>query len=58
MLKEVLTGVLTKEQRKSGLSLEEEADDSVLLKKGNRIVAVFTQRTTIWDIQQVTQKYL
>ena len=59
MLKQVLTGVLTKKQRKVGLWLDEVDDHILELKQGWITRATFSIATvTIQDIQKEAQKWV
>jgi len=54
-----LDDILTRRQRKAGLYLEEEEDHFLLLKRGGRILAVFSQTgTTVEAIRQEADKHL
>ena len=59
MLKQVLTGVLTKEQRGAGLWLNEQDDHILELEQGDMVRVVFPSATvTVWEIQKEAQKWV
>jgi len=58
MLKQVLTAVLTKEQRESGLWLDEIDDHILELKQGQITRAILSSSTTVWKIQKEAQKWV
>ena len=59
MLREILDAVLSENQRKAGLYLEEENDHLLLLKQGVMTRAVFSQTgTTVLEIQKEAGKWV
>ena len=58
MLKQVLIGVLTKEQREVGLWLDEIDDHILELKQGQITRATLSSSTTVWEIQKEAQKWV
>jgi len=58
MLKQVLIGVLTKEQRESGLWLDEIDDHILELKQGQITRAILSSSTTVREIQKEAQKWV
>ena len=58
MLKQVLTAVLTKEQRESGLWLDEIDDHILELKQGQITRAILSSSTTVREIQKEAQKWV
>ena len=58
MLKQVLIGVLTKEQREAGLWLDEIDDHILELKQGQITRAILSSSTTVWEIQKEAQKWV
>jgi len=58
MLKQVLIGVLTKEQREAGLWLDEVDDHILELKQGQITRAILSSSTTIQEIQKEAQKWV
>lgn len=58
MLREVLDGALTLEQRRSGLYLEED-EDFLYLKRAGRVVAMFsTKGAMVASIRQEAEKHI
>ena len=58
MLKQVLTGVLTKEQREAGLCLDEVDDHILELKQGQITRAILSSSTAVREIQKEAQKWV
>ena len=58
MLKEVLIGVLTKEQREAGLWLDELDDHTLELKQYQVNRAIFSTIATIQEIQKEAPKWV
>ena len=58
MPKQVLTGVLTKKQRKAGLWLDEIDDHILELKQGQITRAILSSSTTVREIQKEAQKWV
>lgn len=58
MLREILDGALTLEQRRSGLYLEED-EDFIYLKRAGRVVAMFSAKgATVSSIREEADKHL
>ena len=59
MLRHVLDAVLTEDQRKAGLYLDEPDDHELHLKRGEEILASFySTKVTTASIQEEANKYL
>ena len=58
MLKELLKGILTKEQIEAGLWLNEIDDHTLELKQCQVTRAAFSSSTTVWEIQKEAQKWV
>ena len=59
MYTDVLQYCLTNDQRQAGLSLVEEGDDYLLLKRGDQVLAVFSQKgATVASVRAEADHYL